>query len=145
MTHKYRPVNTDLGLLIIRLTACSSLFVRHGIEKLFHFDDMLEIFPDPLFIGKLPSLIFALFTDGILSLFVLLGLFTRKSVVLIALNLTIAFFVFHNANLDGGEIAFVYLGVMILLFLCGPGKYSLDYMLYRKQQAKSKEGTENQQ
>tara|TARA_R110002020_G_scaffold97708_1_gene233112 strand:- start:27818 stop:28129 length:312 start_codon:yes stop_codon:yes gene_type:complete len=99
------------------------------MEKLFRFNEMLEIFPDPLHVGKLPSLIFALLTDGVLSVFVLVGLFTRWSTLIISVNLTIAFFVFHRANLDGGEIAFVYLGIMILIYLCGPGKYSVDHKL----------------
>lgn len=132
MKNRYLQTNPDLGLLIIRLVAGFSLFAQHGIEKLFHFNHMLEIFPDPLHIGKLPSLIFALFTDGILSLFVLIGFCTRWSTLLISINLTIAFFVFHKVNLEKGEPAFIYLGIMLLLFLSGPGKYSLDQKFFSK-------------
>lgn len=107
MKHFYFQKKHDLALLILRIFIGFALFAQHGFEKLFHFGDMLEIFPDPLYIGKLPSLIFALFTDGILSLFVIVGFCTRWSTLLILVNLIIAFFVFHKASLEKGELAFI--------------------------------------
>ncbi|MHA7058831.1 DoxX family protein [Aquimarina sp. M1] len=118
--------NHDLALLLLRIFTGSALFIQHGVEKLFGFNQMLEIFPNPLYIGKLPSLIFALFTDGILSIFIIFGIFTRLSSTFICINLIVAFFVFHKANFEEGEVAFIYLGIMLSLFLSGAGKYSID-------------------
>ena len=43
----------------------------------------------------------------------------------------IAFFYAHGGSIADGELAFIYLGVFLLLLLTGPGRYSADYLIYR--------------
>jgi putative oxidoreductase len=76
------------------------IFINHGIEKLFNFNDMLEIFPDPLSIGKFPSLIFALIANGICSILIILGLFTRITALFVTINLIVAVFIVHKEILQ---------------------------------------------
>jgi len=69
--------NLDLGHLMLRLIVFLPLFLKHGVEKLFTFGAMARWFPDPLHIGAIPSLIFAMIADGICSLLIVVGLATR--------------------------------------------------------------------
>ena len=44
--------------------------------------------------------------------------------------MAVAFFSFHQATLAEGELAFLYLLLFIMLYISGPGKYSIDYLIY---------------
>jgi putative oxidoreductase len=60
---------------------------------------------------------------------VVLGLFTRVAALGAAATMGTAFWFAHKARLTGegnGELAFVYLGVYLALFVAGGGKFSLD-------------------
>jgi putative oxidoreductase len=58
-----------------------------------------------------------------------LGLFTRVAALGSAITMGTAFWFAHGTKLTGagnGELAFVYLGVYVALFIAGGGKFSLD-------------------
>ena len=135
---RFFPPKTDCGLLVLRLIAGLTLFFKHGSEKLSGFSQTAAHFPDPLHIGVIPSLLFATLADGICSLLVVLGLATRWAALIILVNLFVGWsFVYHFASAGGaghvdiGQLIFLYLGAALLLFLAGPGKYSLDAWLDR--------------
>ncbi|WP_130734054.1 DoxX family protein [Flavobacterium sp. J27] len=120
------------GLIFSLRTGIALLiFLNHGVEKIVDFNAMLITFPDPLGIGKLPSLLFAFMADVVGSVFLFLGLLFRWSALLIASNLLVAFFIVHKANLMEihGELALVYLIIILFLFFFGPGNRSLDSVL----------------
>ena len=126
----------DLGLLALRLTVPTALFLKHGLEKLTGFHAMSQHFPNPLHIGVIPSLIFATVADGICMPLLVLGLFTRPAALWSLINLCIAWafvhhFQFFGRGADHGELVFLYIGVMLTLALAGPGRYSLDARLKR--------------
>jgi putative oxidoreductase len=123
------PSSTNLGLLILRVWLGISLFVCHGIEKIFHFHDMLlRPFPDPLHIGAGISLAFALLSDGICSLLVIFGLFTRFASAVIVINLLVVFIFMHGFSFqqEHGQLVYVYLGGYLAILAAGAGKYSID-------------------
>ena len=125
------PHSQDLGLLALRLLIPIPLFLKHGTEKLFRFHAMAQHFPDPLHIGVLPSLIFAMIADGICMPLLMLGLATRWAALWSFINLFVAWafvhhFLFFGPGSDHGELIVLYMGAMITLFLAGPGKYSID-------------------
>lgn len=129
-----RLATVDTGLLVLRVWLAIGLFTNHGWEKLAHFGEMAQNFPDPLHIGKTTGLGFALLSDSICSLLVALGLFTRISSLIILTNLSVAFFIFWNAALTqiDGELPFVYLGGYLAVLICGAGRFSVDDLMHRK-------------
>lgn len=120
-------ISIDVAMLILRVGVGMLILSKHGIEKLFSFNYMLEIFPDPIGIGKLPSLIFSLITDGICTIMIAIGLFTRISSFLICINLLVAFILVHNGNIidPHGELVVVYFVATLIIFLYGPGKINI--------------------
>lgn len=121
----------DALLFSLRTGISLLIFLNHGAEKIVDFKTMLITFPDPLGIGKLPSLLFAFMADVVASVFLFLGLLFRWSTLLIASNLFVAFFIVHKANLMEihGELALVYLIIILFFFFLGPGNMSLDSIL----------------
>ena len=128
---KFIPASFDFGLLILRVWLGLSLFVKHGVEKLFGFQHMLSHFPDPIHIGPVPSLIWATLADGICSLLVIIGLFTRLGSAIIVINLLVVFGILHGFSFmqDHAQLVYVYLGGYLAIFFAGPGKYSVDKRL----------------
>jgi putative oxidoreductase len=129
----FLPINPDLALFILRIWIGFSLFYKHGIEKLTNFQGMATHFPDPIHIGVKPSLAFALLSDGICSVLVMLGLGTRLAATVIAINLLVVFTILHGLSFVDGhaELVYAYLGVFIILVIAGGGKYSLDEVLVK--------------
>ena len=41
----FLPINNDVALLFIRIWFCTSIFVKHGIEKFTNFPKMVTHFP----------------------------------------------------------------------------------------------------
>lgn len=130
-------VRPDWALLALRLITGISLFLRHGTEKLFGFHAMAAHFPDPLHIGPVPSLLFATLSDGICSLLLALGLFTRWAALVIFVNVGVVWvfvlhFLFFGRRGAAGELVVLYLAASLTLFLSGAGRYSIDAALDRK-------------
>lgn len=126
------PSNADFGLLVLRVWLGLSMFMLHGIPKIQKFEVLKAGFPDPLGIGHQNSVTLAILSEGLASIFLILGLFTRGSALMLGITMCVAFFITHGAKLSGegnGELAFIYLGGFITLFLCGAGKYSIDAKL----------------
>jgi putative oxidoreductase len=120
---------TDIGLLILRVGVSLSLFLKHGLEKLTGYSRMVQHFPDPIHIGAQASLAYALVTDGICTLLIALGLFTRPASALLVINLLTAFFFVHHAAFfkDGHvELVAVYIILFVGILVSGPGRFSLD-------------------
>jgi putative oxidoreductase len=123
------PRSIDLALLVLRVWLGVALFLKHGLEKITGFSGMAAHFPDPLHIGRVPSLVLALISDGICSILIVLGLATRLAALIIAVNLGVAFCLVHHFHFFGqgnGELPWVYMGGALALFLAGPGRFSLD-------------------
>ena len=90
---------------------------------------MVQHFPDPIHIGAHASLAFALLSDGICSVLVILGLATRPASALILINLlTVFIFVHHATFFTNGrvELDWLYITIFTALLLTGPGRISVD-------------------
>ncbi len=127
----FLPINNDIALLFIRVWFCTSLFVKHGIEKFTKFPQMVTHFPDPLHVGPTIGLSFALVADAICTILIILGLGTRLAAIIMVINLLIVFALLHQFSFmkDHAELVYTYLGLTIFIVLAGPGKYSLDNKL----------------
>lgn len=130
----FLPKNLDWALLIFRIWVGVSLFCNHGIEKFVKFSEFSNNPKalDPIHIGILPTLTYATFTDGICSLLVILGLFTRLSSLLIVCTLCVVFFILKGGSFvpKDAEVVYLYLGSYMYLACIGAGKYSLDNRLF---------------
>ena len=130
------PASQDGGLLALRLIGVFPLLLRHGLEKVFTFSAMAAHFPDPWHIGPVPSLLFAMLSDAICSLLVIVGLATRWAALICLINISVAWafvhhFQFFGRGGDHGELIVLYIGIMLTLLLAGAGKYSVDALLVR--------------
>lgn len=126
----------DVGLLILRLIFGLVLIYGHGFDKLSVIFGGHEIqFFDPIGIGARLSFYLAAFAEGICSVFLILGLFSRVAAFILSLNF-IVIFCFHAFIAHDGfnvlELRFLYLFSFIALIFTGPGKFSLDYLLFTK-------------
>jgi len=123
------PPGYDLGLLVLRVCLGFSLFWCHGLSKITGFSHMAEHFADPLHIGMKATLLLAIFAESLCALLVIVGLGTRWAALIIAIDVGSAFAFVHKFHLTGqgsGELAYAYLVVMLVLFITGAGKYSVD-------------------
>lgn len=129
ITGKYE----DVGKLVIRLLFGLSLAINHGWPT---FSNILSSktgeYPDPLELGPEMTMILMGTSEFIFALMVVVGLFTRISVIPIIVGFTVAFFVHHATDPFGvKELSFLYLGAFTSIFFLGPGKFSLDYLLFK--------------
>lgn len=126
-----KPDGTAMSLLILALRIVFGiLLMSHGVQKWANFSAMSDSFPDPLGIGSQLSLILAIFGEMVCSIAFIFGFLYRLAMIPMIFTMCMAFFVIHaNDPFATKELAFVYLVVFILLYITGPGKYSLDHFI----------------
>jgi putative oxidoreductase len=113
-------INTGIALFILRVVAAGLLWYGHGYVKLSHIATGNFHFMDPIGIGAVPSLLLAAFAEGICTIFVFIGYYTRPAAFILMINLTIAYLTMFD------EAALLYLLLFTVIFLLGPGKLSFD-------------------
>jgi putative oxidoreductase len=124
--------SVGIGLMLLRLGAGLSLFLKHGLEKLTGYSTMVQHFPDPIHVGAHVGLAYALVSDGICSILVLLGLATRPAAAWILINLLTAFFFVHHAAFFSNghvELVAVFITVFAAILFTGPGYLSIDALI----------------
>lgn len=119
---------TDSAMLFLRVFA-GGMLLSHGIMKIQNFDFMIGNFPSMLGMGSEVSLIMATIVEVGASLFIIAGALTRLALIVAAFTMFMAAFFGHSGG-GFGELAFVYMGVFIALFIAGPGMYSMDRLLF---------------
>lgn len=128
------------GLLVLRL-AVGGFMLVHGLQKLTAFSSMSGVFPDPIGVGSQLSLILAIGAEVGCSVLVMLGLGTRLAVLPLAFTMAVALFVVHGADAwQVKELAAFYLAAYGVLFLTGPGAYSLDRQFLVKSSVPESDG-----
>lgn len=126
LSTKFTNASLNVALLLLRL-AFAGLMIPHGYSKLVRFGGMREKFMNFLGMGGTLSLSLTVFAEFFCAIFVLLGLFTRLTLLPLIIAMAVAVFKAHNAEIfgDGGE-ATLFLAAYMALFLAGPGKFSID-------------------
>ena len=121
----------DLGILVLRIISGSIMFFAHGLGKITSFSDMLHNFADPFGLGTEITFIVAVLAEGICSILIVLGLFTRLAVLpLIITMLTAAAIVHANDPFNVAELPYLYAAIFFTILITGPGRYSIDASLY---------------
>lgn len=140
----------SLGLLILRL-GVGGLMAVHGWGKLqMVLNGQLDKFADPIGLGSATSLILVTVAEFGCAILVMLGLLTRLAAIPPAIAMGVAAFIVHEKDpwsleqavrqvVDGTfmsgpakEVALLYLIPFLALVLTGPGRISLDALLWRK-------------
>jgi len=125
----------DAGLLILRAVFGIALIYGHGYGKIATIFSGDEIqFMDPIGIGASLSFYLAAFAEFVCALLIIVGLFSRIATLVLIGNFAVIF-IFHAYIIGDDfsilEMRYLYLFTFITLFLTGPGKFSLDYTLFR--------------
>jgi putative oxidoreductase len=110
------------------------MFFGHGLGKLIKLFSGEEIkFIDLFGISPFISFTLAAFAEGIASVMVAAGLFTRLGSLSLVATMAVAAFIAHADDpFARKEKALLFLVSYLLLFLTGPGKYSLHTLLSKK-------------
>lgn len=124
----FRGKAVSLLILVVRVFF-GVLFFTHGVEKLYNFNELSLTYPSVLGFGSYMTLMVTIFCEFCCSLFLILGLLERVMVLPMIVAMGVAFFDIHDAILPEGELALIYMIVFLVLFLTGPGRYSLDYLI----------------
>ncbi len=122
----------DWALLILRLCAGGLMSINHGWGKLLKLfgDDPIK-FADVFGIGAPASLTLAVLAEFVASLFIIFGLLTRLSTIPAMFTMAVAAFMIHGSDpFAKKELALIYLLMFLVIFLMGPGKFSLDWKMF---------------
>lgn len=126
-----KPDGTAISLLLLALRILfGGLMLTHGLQKWTNYAELSAVFPDPLGVGSSVSLGLAIFGELACSVGFILGALYRLAMIPMIFTMCMAFFVIHgNDAFAVKELAFIYLVVFILMYITGPGKYSIDRYL----------------
>ena len=129
-----------ISMLALRLFAAYE-FGEAGLAKWRGenwFADIRDAFPFPF--DLLPAGLswnLAMGAELVVPVLLVLGLLTRLGALALMVLTAVAWYAVHAGNgynvCDNGyKMAFIYLLLLLPLLLQGAGKYSLDYLLFRK-------------
>ena len=124
----FRGKGVSVLILLIRLFF-GVLFFMHGLDKMTHFNELSYTFPSVFGFGSYVTLMLAIFCEFACSLFLMAGCLTRIVLLPMIVSMAVAFFDIHDAMMPDGELSLIYFIVFFGLFLIGPGRYSVDYLI----------------
>lgn len=131
-----RPMAMEVATLVLRVWL-GTMMITHGYGKVFGGVGKLTGsvekmgFPAPELFAWAAAL--SEFGGGIL---LILGLFVRPVSLFVAFTMFVAGFIRHADDPFGKkELSLTYLAIALFFFLMGPGRYSLDHLLWRKKKA----------
>lgn len=126
----------SFGRLVVRVTSCFSLIYGQEYGKLISFGEEATTFEDSIGLGRVPvpSMVLTIFAEFFCSLALVFGVATRLAAILLMIQMIIIAFVVHISDPFGGkeELALLYLSSFVLIFLTGPGRYSVDAIISAK-------------
>jgi putative oxidoreductase len=126
-------VMVSMGLLFLRVMV-GVFMMTHGIGKLKMLMGPGEIqFADPIGMGVELSLVLAVFAEFFCSILLIVGLTSRLTAIPLMITMLVAGFVVHATDpFQVKEFALLYGVVFTALLITGPGKFSLDYWIFRQ-------------
>ncbi|KPM33526.1 DoxX family protein [Croceitalea dokdonensis DOKDO 023] len=117
----------QLGLALLRIIPSSFMIFAHGLGK---FQKLIAgdfTFADPIGIGPAPSLFLAVVGEVVAPLLIIVGFKTRLAAIPAFITMFVAAFITHGTDPFGKkELALLYAVFFLVIFLVGPGKYSID-------------------
>ena len=130
--HEPEASSTKSIVILLARIIFGFLFLSHGIAKWQNFIGASDLFPDPLGLGATLSMWLVLFAEIVCSLGFMIGALYRLCLIPMIFTMCVAFFVIHAGDpLAVKEPSLMYLTIFALLYITGPGKYSIDAILKR--------------
>ena len=126
----------DFTSLFARITTGFSMFYLHGFRKITSgyerweklgrtITDLIEIDSLAIPLGLMASL-----SESIFAGFIMIGFYTRTSTFFLGFTMIVAFSKhLFSDGLKSGEMALLYLILCIIIYLLGPGKFSVDRLI----------------
>ena len=125
--HEPEASSTKSIVILLARIIFGFLFLSHGIAKWQNFIGTSDLFPDPLGLGATLSMWLVLFAEIFCSIGFMLGALFRLSLIPMIFTMCVAFFIFHSGDtLAAKEPSLMFLTIFTLLYITGPGKYSID-------------------
>lgn len=126
-----KPDDTAMSLLLLAFRVLFGiLLLNHGLQKFTNFSTMSGTFPDPLGVGHSVSLGLAIFAELFCSLGFIVGALYRLALIPMIFTMGVVVFIVHGGDpFAAKELPFVYMAVFILMYIAGPGKFSLDRII----------------
>lgn len=127
----FRGKGVSFLILFVRLFF-GALFFMHGLDKMTSFNVLSQTYPSVLGLGSYTTLMITIFCEFACSLFLMAGLVTRIVLIPMMASMAVAFFDVHDGMMPDGELSLIYMVVFLVLFMTGPGRYSVDAIIDRK-------------
>lgn len=122
-------LKSNLGLALLRIIP-SALMITHGYPKFQALVNQNFDFPAPLAgigMNGAVTLVIAVLAEFFAPILIILGFKTKWVSLLTAATMAVAAFIVHFSDpVKVKEKALLYLVIYVVIFLMGPGKYSLD-------------------
>jgi putative oxidoreductase len=123
-----KPFSIDAGVLLLRLF--SVFLMVYGWDKYINFEEKASYWPNPFHIGGVATLVLTIIAELICPVFIILGFYTRVALVPAMFNMIMAILIGHSGQpFMEREHAFSFLVPFVVIFLTGPGRYSLDSII----------------
>ena len=126
----------NIGFLFLRIFVGGTMLLAHGVPKLLDPKPFIEALSSNGF--PLPNIMayLSISAEAIFPVFIILGVFTRVSAIIVAINMFVAVFVFH-LNIKGDpfanlEKAFLYMIVFTFIAIAGGGDWTLKRLFNNK-------------
>ena len=126
----------DISLFILRFLPSYYMVANHGWKKITNPEKwerygnfFTKYFGDILDFANVPFGFMASFSESICAIMVLAGIFTQPASLLIAFTMLVAA-MHHITGTGSPENAFVFFSIYTAIALVGPGRYSLDFLIF---------------
>ncbi len=133
-TDQERGFPHHLSLFLLRVTFGGAMIIGHGqgkLEKLMSGEPIK--FMNFLGLGEEVSLTLVVFAEFFCAILLVIGLFTKYASIPLIFTMGVALFVAHIADpFSEMEMSLLYLIPYIVVYLLGPGKFSLDYAIWNR-------------
>lgn len=131
LSRKHDYDNRSSYLILLFRFFSGLMMLPYGYGKIADYDRYAaDFFGDPLGIGNIPSLWLTIFVQVVCPITQILGFQTRISAAILAFNMLIAVKYHFFDPFSVKVLPMLFLGMYLLLILCGSGKYSLDFLFY---------------
>jgi putative oxidoreductase len=115
---------TDAALLFLRVSASLLVLLVHGLPKVLHVRGQLGAIEDPLHLGSVFTLGFAIFAEVVCPLLMILGIATRLAALPILVVTVVALTLVHpDWTLEQGQFAWMLLILFGTVAIGGAGRY----------------------